>query len=230
MFKFQPHHLEKYRKANPQFGQIGLITYKRTYSRPIYANEEIARREEWLETLVRVIEGNVELGRVNGDPTATEEWAVEALEYMFYMSCMPPGRGYWMMGTEYAAKRGGDALNNCWYVSVRPQSYENMDMFRGQPYIFSDPYREMPSFPFVFMFDRAMLGGGVGFGASKRNIRKYRDVESYVDLKIVLDASHPDWNRIWASEEYHTIPGMKDMLLTEVPEDVYAVYHATDDR
>lgn len=227
-FKFESHHLDKYRKADPEFGPIGMVTYKRTYSRPIFANEVIERREEWLETICRVIEGNVELGALNNDPTATEAWAVEALEYMFYMSAQPPGRGYWMMGTEYARMRGGDALNNCWYVAVRPQSYEDMEMFKGT-YLFSHPEVPMPSFPFVFMFDRAMLGGGVGLGIALRNIKRFAKLTNKVDLKIVLSADHPDWDRIRASEEWATIPGIQDIVVTDVPEG-YEGFKSTDDR
>lgn len=114
MFKFTEEQLAKYRDIKPPFGMIGAPTYKRTYSRPIYdENGKMVDRESWLDTIARVIEGNVNLGIENGDPTATPEWAEEALEYMFHMGVMPPGRGYWMMGTEYAYQRGGDALNNC---------------------------------------------------------------------------------------------------------------------
>lgn len=232
MFKFKPEDLLKYKKADPGFGPVGLMTYKRTYSRPIYENESenavVKRREEWLETIVRVIEGSVNLGISIKDPTATREWALEALEYMFHMSAMPPGRGYWMMGTDYAKLRGGDALNNCWYTAVRPQSYENMDMFKDT-YVFSDPIKAMPSFPFVFMFDRAMLGGGVGFGIGRNNINRYPKLTTKVDLKIVLDKDHPDWERIKGSEEYNTLPGLYQVLTSE-SDSSYTTIRATDDR
>ena len=178
----------------------------------------------------------------NNDPTATPEWAEDALKYMFHFGVMPPGRGYWMMGTEYAQKRGGDALNNCWYVAVKPQSYENMKQFQDQPYIFSHPEKDMASFPFVFMFDRAMLGGGVGFGAQRRNIKQMPKVSAKLNLKIFLHKNHPDWERIRASEEWDRIKpylignGSEDMTHAEELE--YAekakadgrYYFTTDDR
>src|SRR6185312_6821979 len=108
MFKFAEEQLEEYRVKTPPFGIIGAPTYKRTYSRPLYNEQgEQYDRESYIQTIARVIEGNVNLGIENGDPTATSEWAEEALKYMFNFAVMPPGRGYWMLGTEYAQKRGG---------------------------------------------------------------------------------------------------------------------------
>lgn len=209
---------------------IGAPTYKRTYSRNIEDVEgNITDKEDFLDTIIRVIEGNVQLGVENGDPTATAAWAEEALEYFFHMGVMPPGRGYWMMGTEYARKRGGDALNNCWYVAVRPQSYENMEMFKNQPYIFSHPEKEMASYPFVFMFDRAMLGGGVGFGAQRRNVHQMPKVSAKTNLKIFLHENHPDWERIRNSEEWDRIKDVLTSDPTGIDQDGN-YYFATDDR
>jgi len=230
-FKFTEEQLQPYKEKVAPFGIIGAPTYKRTYSRVIDKNG-VVRREDWVDTISRVIEGNVNLGIENNDPTATEEWALEALEYFFHMGVMPPGRGYWMMGTEYAANRGGDALNNCWYTSVRPQSYENIEMFANQPYIYSHPEKKMPSYPFVFMFDRAMLGGGVGFGANRKNIRQIPKVSSKVNLKIFLHHSHPDWNRIVSSEEWSRIEPYVTTIkdYAEKAKENGTYYFATDDR
>lgn len=228
MFKFATKDLEPYKGSDPRWGQVGIMTYKRTYSRPIYneATGKIAKRENWLDTCVRVIEGNMNL--VPGDPTATRDWALDALQLMHNMAWLPPGRGLWMMGTDYAARRGGDALNNCWYISVKPQSYEDMDMFKGT-WNLSHPLSPMPSFPFVFMFDRAMLGGGVGFGISKKNLNQYQKLSTRCDLRIVLDSNHPDWERIKSSEEY-TRFGL-DKVLTDRRPDIAHTYHRiTDDR
>lgn len=201
MFQFNEEDLVPYDHITPTWGAVGLVTYKRTYSRAILGNNDaIVGRESWKDTCKRVIEGSMNL--VPSDPTATKEWALKAFDVMFHMGWLPPGRGLWMMGTDYVTKRGGDALTNCWWVSVRPQSYEDMDMFKNT-YVFSDPVIEMPSFPFVFMFDRAMLGGGVGFGVNKENISKYPLITNHVDLKIVLDVSHPDWTtHITGDAEY----------------------------
>jgi adenosylcobalamin-dependent ribonucleoside-triphosphate reductase len=231
MFSLSPDFLQSYEERPVPFGQIGAPTYKRTYSRPIYEDGIQVNKEEWWETIKRVVEGNIRLGQEHSDPTATKEWAEEAYEYMFHMGAMPPGRGYWMMGTEYADKRGGDAMNNCWYVAVKPQSYEDMDMFK-ETYIFSDPWAKMPSFPFVFTFDRAMLGGGVGFGINRRNIKQMPKPTAKLNLKIYLHPNHPDWKRIKDSEEWDRI---KYVMTTDAgyAEDASMFdryYFTTDDR
>jgi adenosylcobalamin-dependent ribonucleoside-triphosphate reductase len=232
-FAFTEQQLAKYTGKKPPFGILGAPTYMRTYSRPMYdGNGKVQAKEEFLDTIKRVVEGNINLGIENGDPTATREWAEEALEYMWHMGVMPPGRGYWMMGTEYATKRGGDAMNNCWYVAVRPQSYEHIEMFENQPYIFSHPEKLMASYPFVFMFDRAMLGGGVGFGAQRRNIHQMPKVYRKLNLKIFLHPNHPDWQRIKDSEEWDRI---KDFITTDIEYAQFAkdsgkYYFASDDR
>ncbi len=209
MFQFTEQDLDKYRGVDPKWGPVGLVTYKRTYSRPIYQNGKIAKREEWLDTCVRVIEGNMNL--VPGDPTATKEWAVKALDMMFHMAWLPPGRGLWMLGTEYAKMRGGDALNNCWFIDIKPGSYEDISMFRGT-YVHSSPTEPMPSFPFVFTADRAMLGGGVGFGISKDNISQFQPVSNKVTLRLIVDSLHKDWDRIMADPEYDELKGSLHML------------------
>ncbi len=233
MYKLSDSFVEQFVGKESPFGIIGEVTYKRTYSRPVYdENGKMKNRERWVDTIRRVVEGNVNLGIKNGDPTATNEWGEKAFKYMFNMAVMPPGRGYWMMGTEYAERRGGDALNNCWYVAVRPQSYEDFKMLEGT-YIYSDPNKPMPSYPFVFMFDRAMLGGGVGFGANKRNLKKMPLVSNKVKLKIFLHPNHPDWQRIKDSEEYGRLESMLTDSAEEVQELVDAgaeYYFATDDR
>jgi adenosylcobalamin-dependent ribonucleoside-triphosphate reductase len=229
-FAFTEEQLAKYVGKKPPFGILGAPTYMRTYSRPIYNEEgKVERKEDFLDTIIRVNEGNVNLGINHDDPTATPEWAEESLHFMWNMAIMPPGRGYWMMGTEYATKRGGDAMNNCWYTAVRPQSYEHIEMFEDQEYIFSHPEKKMASYPFVFMFDRAMLGGGVGFGAQRRNIHQMPKVSAELELKIYLHPNHPDWERIKASEEWDRIKGFLTSDSTGIdPDQNY--YFATDNR
>lgn len=228
MFKFTEEDLASYIGRDPKWGQVGVVTYKRTYSRPILnvLTNEIIAREDYLDTCVRVVEGSMNL--VPNDPTATRQWALDALEMMYHMGIMPPGRGYWMMGTEYSAKRGGDALNNCWYIGVRPQSYEDMDQYKNT-YYFSKPNDPMPSFPFVFMFDRAMLGGGVGFGIGKKNLKKYRNLTNKVNLKIILRADHPDWDRIRTSEEWVQL-GLEDIIIPGYTHSEVSYDPTTDDR
>jgi ribonucleoside-triphosphate reductase len=63
---------------------------------------------------------------------------------MFEFKWTPPGRGIWIMGTQFMYERGGAALNNCGFVSTRNINVDFCD-------------------PFLWVFRMSMLGVGVGF-------------------------------------------------------------------
>lgn len=236
MIRLSESFLAPYRqgKIKTNFGPVGAVTYYRTYSRKAKSFlldsgkvvEAPGMMEHWVDTCQRVIEGNFNL--IENDPTATIEKAEKHFHYLFKMGTLPPGRSLWVMGTKYAQERGGDALNNCWFVAVRPQSYENMEMYQDGEYLFSDPFNKMPSFPFVFMFDRAMCGGGVGFSNQKKNMEQFSEITNKVNLKIYLDKNHPDWEYIKNSPDYESI---KD-LLTDDWSEAYGhyIYDIQDSR
>ena len=133
-----------------------------------------------------------------------------------------------MSGTKYQKERGGDALNNCWFVAVRPQSYQDLKMYRNHPYIFSDREKPMASFPFVFTFDRAMTGGGVGFSIEKKNIDQMPMVDTQVDMKIYLSPNHADWEYIKNSGDYEKIKPFLTNDLSEI--EGYVVHRTLDSR
>jgi ribonucleoside-diphosphate reductase alpha chain len=97
----------------PSFGFNGLgeVVFRRTYSRD---------NEDWGDVVIRVIEGTFSIRKdhfiKNSFCWNDESWQPFAKEMalsMFHMKWLPPGRGLWMMGTEFAYERGSMALNNC---------------------------------------------------------------------------------------------------------------------
>ena len=166
--------LDLYRVKTPDWGPLGWETYKRTYAR--WMQSEF-RYEEWWETCKRVIEGNFNL--IPNDPTFSMKEMETAYDLMFYLIWLPPGRGLWVSGTEFS-KSHGDALVNCWFVSCRPQPY------------FKDEETKV-SFPFVFIFDVSMKGGGSGFTARKKDVDLIPEVEKNLNLFIECHPSHPDF-------------------------------------
>jgi len=97
----------------PEFGFNGLgeVVFRRTYSRD---------NEDWGDVVIRVIEGTFSIRKdhfvKNSFGWIDEKWQSFAKEMafsMFNMKWLPPGRGLWMMGTEFAYERGSMALNNC---------------------------------------------------------------------------------------------------------------------
>lgn len=178
--------LAQYRNKQPKwgFGGLGYIVYLRTYSR----KKKDGTLERWDETVQRISEGNfrIEAKRLAEIGKLTEAKVVELVTEMerfyhlvFNLVMTPPGRGLWMSGTEYAEKVG-DAENNCWGVSMRPQPYINGE----EPRV---------SFAPVFTFDQAMKGGGVGINIQRKYVNQIPKVENALKLSFVCYEGHFDY-------------------------------------
>lgn len=152
--------VRRYTGKQPKWGPLGYVTYKRTYARDLdkikKRHEDLGRdagltkTEEWWLTLTRVVEGTYNIQqthcaqlRLPWDPKRAQKSAQDMFRLMWDFKFLPPGRGLWMMGTEYVDRTGGAALNNCAFVSTS----ELLVSF---------------SSPFCFLMDMSMLGVGVG--------------------------------------------------------------------
>ncbi|MFA7693363.1 MAG: hypothetical protein WCX86_10750 [Candidatus Hydrogenedentales bacterium] len=149
-FKLDEHFLEYYQNRQPEWGPLGYITFKRTYARSLH-NDPGKRSEEFWETLRRVIEGCYTIQwnhclslKLPWKPEKAQRSAQEMFRLMWDFKFLPPGRGLWMMGTDYIYARGSAALNNCAFVST-----EDIDTDFAEP--------------FCFLMDLSMLGTGVAF-------------------------------------------------------------------
>jgi len=178
--------IDQYRNKQPKwgFGGLGYIVYLRTYAR----KKADGNLERWDETVERITEGNfkIELRRLSEigklTPAREEELRKEAERFyhlVFNLVMTPPGRGLWMSGTEYA-ERVGDAENNCWGVSMRPQAYTSGS-------------KERVSFAPVFTFDQAMKGGGVGINVQRKYVGKIPSVSNSLELALICDETHEDF-------------------------------------
>lgn len=197
--------LEQYRSKNPKwgFGGLGYIVYLRTYSR----KKADGTLERWDETVQRITEGNfkIEAKRLQELGKLTEERKQALIAEMerfyhltFNLVMTPPGRGLWMSGTEYA-ERVGDAENNCWAVSMRPQSY----MTGEEPKV---------SFASVFTFDQAMKGGGVGINVQRKYVEQIPKVNNALGLFIVCNTNHADYTSELEALEVAPFIGMAGIL------------------
>lgn len=127
--------LRKLQETPVPWGPVGWAVYKRTYSQKLFPGDPDSPKEEFPDTLRRVINGILDLG---GAFTHEE---VDKLAYFFYnLKTLPSGRGLWQLGMPTVKRIGGDSLQACWHVKM------------------DDPIR-----PFCFTFEELMLGGGVGF-------------------------------------------------------------------
>ena len=175
-FKLSDTFIDEYVSKPVSWGPLGHVTYLRTYSR----RKEDGKREAWWETCRRVIEGTYSIQKrhcqtlnLPWDGRKSQKSAQEMYQRMWEMKFLPPGRGLWMMGTDYVEERGGSSLNNCAFVST-----ENIDID------FADP--------FCFMMDMSMLGCGVGFDTLGSN--KVRIAEENRDSEVfIVEDSREGW-------------------------------------
>ena len=186
-FKLDEEFLNKYKNSRPDWGPLGYITYKRTYARMI---EEENRKEEFWETIRRVVEGCYSIQKEHciklslpWKDAKAQKSAQIMYEKIWKFKFLPPGRGLWMAGTEFVQKNGSMSLNNCGFASTN-----DIDLKYSKA--------------FCFVMDALMLGVGVGFdtkGAGKIKIHKPTEGsfafeipdsrEGWVDaLRLMLEA------------------------------------------
>ena len=117
-FKLANTFLEPYNSKKPNFGFNGLgeFVFYRTYSR----DKAEGGKESFLDVAKRVVEGCYEIQRrhcmsihIPWDYERAQDSAQEMFERIWSFKFLPPGRGLWMMGTDFMYARGSAALNNC---------------------------------------------------------------------------------------------------------------------
>ncbi len=177
-FTLDPEFVAQYKGRQPDWGPLGYVTYKRTYARILPG--ENGRTEEYWETVRRVVEGcyTIQLNHCRGlklpwSMSKAQRSAQEMFRLIWDFKFLPPGRGLWMMGSDYIWERGSAALNNCAFVST-------------------DEIQVSLAEPFCFLMDMSLLGVGVAFdtkGAGKITI-----VEPVrVDETFVVEDSKEGW-------------------------------------
>jgi len=154
----------------PEWGPLGQVTYKRTYARFI---EKEGRKEDFWETIRRVVEGCYSIQKEHcmklslpWSDSKAQRSAQTMYKKIWNFKFLPPGRGLWMMGTEFIARHGSMSLNNCGFAST-----EDINLKHAKA--------------FLFCMDGLMLGVGLGFdtkGAGKIVIKK--PAEGHFDFQI----------------------------------------------
>lgn len=165
-FRLNTSFLEDYKDRTPEWGfpigggnTLGELTYLVKYAR----RKEDGTKERWHECCDRVISGMYSIlkdhcnaNRTPWNEQKAQRSAQDAYERMFTFKWLPPGRGIWMMGTEFVNERKNSApLQNCAFVSTDKLSIHS---------------KVEATLPFVRLMEMSMLGVGVGFdtkGAGK---------------------------------------------------------------
>lgn len=154
------------------WGEIGYVTYKRTYSRKI---DGTSTTEEFADTIDRVL--NACKTQLNLKFTSEEE--ARARSYMLGLKGIVAGRFLWQLGTNTVGKFGLASLQNCAVTLV-----------------------DHPIRPFTWAFDMLMLGSGVGYNIQREHVYKIPWVTSEnvkVSRKDTNDADFiiPDSREGW---------------------------------
>jgi ribonucleoside-triphosphate reductase (thioredoxin) len=150
-------------RPEPKWGSTGEAVYDRTYSR----TKADGTKENWYETVTRVVDGNLSLV----DSRYIEDGEREALiDGIYNFRIIPAGRHLWMSGVE-----GRQFLFNC-YVSG---------------------WGDKLSEHFSFTFNQLMEGGGVGANYSHKyvNADKY-PVHNLLRVHIVCSDEHDDYGQL----------------------------------
>jgi len=152
-FNLEDAFVATYKDIVPDFGfnGLGMLTYMRTYSRL----KPDGTKEEWYETVRRVVEGcyslqkdHIDHNELGWNQKKAQRSAQEMYDRIFTIKFLPPGRMLWALGTEIVHQRKiGQALFNCAFVST-----DNM----------AKSLKESTK-PFLFTMDMSMTGVGLGF-------------------------------------------------------------------
>ena len=132
-----PEFVKRYSSKEPPWGFDGLGYVVYKRTYARVTDEKQNITEEWWQTLQRVVDGAEAIGA-----GLTKDESERLFDYMFNLKASVGGRMLWQLGTPNNERLGGDSLVNCWFV----------DMAKPED--------------FSWMFERLMLGGGVGFSVT----------------------------------------------------------------
>lgn len=153
----------------PHFGFNGLgeVVFRRTYSRG---------GESWKDVVVRVVEGAMTIRKehylrssLRWDDEMWQETAHGMAISLFKMEWLPPGRGLWMMGTDFVYERGSMALNNCSATDTKEDLVHSAE----------------------WTMDGLMNGVGVGFSTNWRGEASPPDKEDFETF--IIPDSREGW-------------------------------------
>lgn len=156
------------------WGEIGYITFKRTYARRIKEDDPSSKTEEFWQVIQRELEASDKQLKVG----FTEEEKQRYAELRMKLKFSTAGRFMWQLGTKTVDKLGLPSLQNCAFVVV------------------NNPIR-----PFTWTFEMLMLGSGVGYNIQKHNVYQLPKLKGKlkIERKDTKDADYivPDTREGW---------------------------------
>ena len=161
---------------------LGELTFLNKYSR----RKADGTKERWHETCRRVIEGMYSILKDHclqnrtpwNDPKAQRS-AQDAYDRLFNFKWTPPGRGLWMMGTEFVnGRRDSGALQNCAFISTEKISSRSV---------------KEAILPFIRLMEMSMLGVGVGFDTKGEGKLTVHEPDSTKNEIVIIEDSREGW-------------------------------------
>ena len=142
-------------KIQIPFGEIGYITFKRTYARRLKEEDKNSKTEEFWQVVQRELDASDKQLGVG----FTEEEKRRYAETRLQLKWSVAGRFMWQLGTKTVDKLGLPSLQNCAAVVV------------------NEPIR-----PFTWAFEMLMLGSGVGYNIQRHNVYQLPKVKKKVKI------------------------------------------------
>jgi len=133
------------------WGEIGYITYKRTYARRLNEEDSNSDTEEFKDTVLRELKACKDQLNIN----FTEEEKQNYITTRMSLKWSVAGRFMWQLGTKTVDKLGLPSLQNCAFVTI-----------------------DSPIRPFTWAFEMLMLGAGVGYNIQKEHVYQIPKVHS----------------------------------------------------
>lgn len=125
------------------WGEIGYITFKRTYARRLKEDDIKSQTEEFWQVVERELKSSDKQLKVG----FSQEEKKQYFESRMALKWSVAGRFMWQLGTRTVDQLGLPSLQNCAFVTV------------------NQPIR-----PFTWAMDMLMLGSGVGYNIQRENV------------------------------------------------------------
>jgi ribonucleoside-triphosphate reductase len=162
------------KSINVPWGEIGYITFKRTYARRLKEDDPNSKTEEFWQVVQRELDASDKQLGVG----FTEEEKQRYAELRMKLKFSTAGRFMWQLGTKTVDKLGLPSLQNCAFTVV------------------NNPIR-----PFTWTFEMLMLGSGVGYNIQKHNVYQLPKLKNKIKIerKDTKDADFivPDTREGW---------------------------------
>ncbi len=147
------------------WGEIGYITFKRTYARRLKPDSPDSQTEEFSDVIKREINACEKQLKIN----FTKEEKEYYYNTRFSLKWSVAGRFMWQLGTKTVDKLGLPSLQNCAGVVV-----------------------DHPIRPFTWAFEMLMLGSGVGYNIQKEFVYQLPKLKNKVKIER-LDTKDADY-------------------------------------